>query len=107
MNPEDPLVSISLELKYTSRILYPAFTTGSGIKLRTHAYSASPLPAEPSPQPGINFQKVKWPLMIDFKTSPEKKKKKPPQKIHLHGRYFKNYFLKDRLNTDYHIHFKC
>lgn len=41
--------------------------------------------------------------MIDFKASLEKKKKTVP-KIYLHGRYFENYFLKDRLNTDYHIH---
>lgn len=46
--------------------------------------------------------------MIDLKASLEKKKKKKKvPKIYLHGRYFENYVLKDRLNTDYHIHFEC
>lgn len=51
VNPGDPLVSGSLELKYRSRILYPAFTMGSGTNLRFQACSASTLPAETSPQP--------------------------------------------------------
>lgn len=38
--------------------------------------------------------------MIDLEASLEKKKTVP--KIYLHGRYFENYFLKDRLNADYH-----
>lgn len=81
VNPGDPLVSESLELKYRSRIPYPAFTMGSGIKLVQQAlYQLRPLLS-----PAINFRKVKRQLMIDFKASLEKKRRKFPKYIYMGG----------------------